>query len=167
MTFIKKLILSTILILGVTAAGFAQEIEPVEVKPTFHVSDALQPYVATYIKAMASDGWILSDLFSKEFVVIFSHEVGDDDFPAAGMALGMFDDSRVFVVINTETWLEIEDFEKQDLVNHELMHDIFDFEHREDDEEHLMHPSSYPSNWGETMIRLVEAISDLNAYYNE
>ena len=164
MTFIKKLILSTILILGVTVAGFAQETEPVEKEPTFFVSDALMPYVETYFKALRADGWDLRGVLAKDFFVVLSHEVGRDNLDgAAGIAEGMNNDEIVLVTINTDAWVKLEGYAKQDLINHELMHDIFNVYHTPEEEENrLMHPSSYPNNWGDTISRLVGAISDLN-----
>ena len=140
-------------------------------KPLFHISDGLAPYVLTYAKAMKADNWRLDVFVKNDFVVIFSHEVDIDMSEygakgAAGIALGMGKDDLVYVVINTESWVTLEDYEKQDLINHELMHDVFNVKHTPDEEENrLMHPSSYPDNWGDTMSRLIGAISDLNLAY--
>ena len=146
-------------------------VQPVKKKPLFHLSDGLAPYVLAYAKAMKADNWRLDIFVKNDFVVVFSHEVDIDMTQyakkgAAGVALGMDKDDLVYVVINTEAWVTLEDYEKQDLINHELMHDIFNVRHTPDEEEdRLMHPSSYPKNWGDTMSRLIGAIHDLNEAY--
>ena len=148
-------------------------VQPVKKKPLFHLSDGLAPYVLAYAKAMKADNWRLDIFVKNDFVVVFSHEVDIDMTQyakkgAAGVALGMDKDDLVYVVINTEAWVTLEDYEKQDLINHELMHDIFNVRHTPDEEEdRLMHPASYPKSWGETMSRLIGAIHDLNEAYEQ
>ena len=148
-------------------------VQPVKKKPLFHLSDGLAPYVLAYAKAMKADNWRLDIFVKNDFVVVFSHEVDIDMTQyakkgAAGVALGMDKDDLVYVVINTEAWVTLEDYEKQDLINHELMHDIFNVRHTpEEEEDRLMHPASYPKSWGETMSRLIGAIHDLNEAYEQ
>ena len=155
---------------AITPSGTVTEvIKP----PTFHISDALAPYVLNFLKALKADNWNIGLYTKSDFVVIFSHEVDVNLSEygakgAAGIALGMDKDDLVYVVINTEAWLNASDYVKQDLINHELMHDMFNVKHTDlEKEDKLMHPASYPDNWGETMVRLVDAISDLNLAYNE
>ena len=144
-------------------------------KPLFHVSEALAPYVNNFLKSLKADNWKLNHFILTDFVVIFSHEIdfdmsgsGPKSSGAAGIALGMKKDDLVYVVINTEVWLDASDFVKQDLINHELMHDMFNVMHTDlEKEDKLMHPTSYPKDWGETMVRLVDAISDLNLAYEQ
>ena len=136
-------------------------------KPMFHVSEALAPYVNNFLKALKADNWKLNHFILTDFVVIFSHEA-EIELDAAGIALGMDDDKLVYVVIDTATWLAAEDYVKQDLINHELMHDMFNVMHTDlEKEDKLMHQTSYPKDWGETMVRLVDAISDLNLAYEQ
>ena len=161
MNAVIKVIFGVLLGLIFSQSLNAQE---TETTPTFFVSEPLIPYVETYFKALRADGWDLDDVLSKDFFVVLSHEVGRDDLGgAAGIAQGMNKDEIVLVTINTNAWLKLEDFAKQDLINHELMHDIFNVYHTPEEEtDRLMHPSSYPKNWGDTIARLVGAIDDLN-----
>ena len=148
----------------ITPSGVVTEVVKT---PLFHVSGALAPYVNAFVKSMSADNWNLRTFVETDFVVIFSHEA-EIELDAAGIALGMDDDKLVYVVIDTATWLAAEDYVKQDLINHELMHDMFNVRHTDEEEEDkLMHPSSYPTNWRETMVRLVDAISDLNLAYEQ
>ena len=151
----RKLLLA--LLLGVTFVNAQTE----EKKPLFYVSEGLNPYVLTFFEVMQADEWIMSKFLAKDFAVVLSHDFEVDIKDHAGEARGMYDDDRVLVIINTDAWVKLEDFEKQDLINHELMHDMFNVEHV-DGEDELMHPSSYPKSWGDTMQRLVGAINDLN-----
>ena len=151
---------------AITSSG---TVEVVEKEPVFHISDALVPYVSTYVKALKADNWDLTNVIEHDLFILFDYEIEEDldtfnnNKGAAGIALGMNDDKLVYVVINIDAWVLLSDYGKQDLINHELMHDIFNVKHTDiDDEDKLMHPSSYPKNWGETLARLVGAISDLN-----
>ena len=156
----KKLTLS-ILTLVSTFFLNAQDAIPIN-----YVSDGMKPYVDTFLVVVNQDGWNTSHLDDNDFIVIFSHEVDRDMEGKAGIALGMYDDNQVMVVINTEAWVMLTDYEKQDLINHELMHDVFNMTHTDEDKEFkLMHPSSYPGSWHETIMRLANAIRDLNRKY--
>ena len=160
------------LVIGLTIGGiialfsfgslFAQESERVVL-----VDDALKPYVLNFSKVIVDSGWSLKKLTEGGNVfIIFDRTIDKDLEDAAGRALGMNDNNLVYVMINIEQWVDLTDFEKQDLINHELMHDIFNMEHTPiEDEDRLMHPSSYPDDWGDTMSRFMRGIKDVNEKY--
>ena len=155
-------------VLEIEPSGIVTEVIEIEPEPAFLVSEGLYDYVGNYFKSLSADGWNLKKLFEKDFFVVFDYEIDRDldDIKAAGIALGMDNDDVVYVVINIDTWVTLEDYRKQDLINHELMHDVFNVKHTDYEErDRLMHPTSYPKNWGETMTRLVGAIHDLNVEY--
>ena len=168
----NKLLLGLLLVSGITFAQTEEAITPtgtvteVVKEPIFYVNSVLEPYVNTFAAAMKADGWDISSIKDHDVFILFDYEVDKniaEERDAAGLALGMFDDEKVFVLISVEAWVEMEDFARQDLINHELMHDIFDVEHTSKlDDVKLMHPSAYPKNWADTFYRLIDAIKDLN-----
>ena len=133
-------------------------------KPTFYVNKVLNPYVAAFIASMSADGWGMQKFLDKDFVVMFDYEVGRNlaDDEIAGLALGMNNDDGVMVLIGVEAWVELEEFGRQDLVNHELMHDMFNVEHVSTGENNLMDTKSFPKSWADTFYRLIKAIKNLN-----
>lgn len=167
----KNILLTIALVFTVFAS--AQELETpvaetevatkVAEEPTFYINEVLKPYVSTFAAGMAADGWDISSTKKHDVFILFDYEIDEQFTDKAGIALGMFDDEKVFVIISVTAWLELEEYGKQDLINHELMHDIFDVEHTSKlDENKLMHPASYPKSWADTMFRFIDAINDLN-----
>ena len=133
-------------------------------KPTFYVNKVLSPYVTAYLASMSADGWTIQKFLDKDFVVMFDYEVGRNlaDDEVAGLALGMHNDDGVMVLIGVEAWVALEDFGRQDLINHELMHDMFNVEHVSTGENNLMDTKSFPKSWADTFYRLIKAIKNLN-----
>ena len=168
----NKLLLGLLLVSGITFAQTEEVITEtgtvteVAEPPTFYVNEILEPYVNTFAAAMSADGWNIGKVKDFDVFILFDYEVDRNistERKAAGLALGMNNDEQVFVLISIDAWLEMEEYAKQDLINHELMHDIFDVKHTsklEDDK--LMHPSAYPKSWADTFYRLIDAIKDLN-----
>jgi len=167
--------------LAFTANSFAQEttanaitptgvVTDVQIElPTHYINPTLKPYVNTFFAGLVADGWGFTNVKANDIFILFDYEIDKDldksldHKGAAGIALGMNNDDVVYVVINIDGWLKLEEYEKQDLINHELMHDIYNVEHtNKEREEKLMHPSSYPKSWAETMYRFIDAIKDLN-----
>lgn len=66
-----------------------------------------------------------------------SEEVG-----YAGLALGMNDDKKVFIVLDSAYWYGASETEKQALLFHELAHDILNVDHSKD-ECSFMYPELY------------------------
>ena len=143
------------------------EITPVEEERSYYVHQSLLPYVSTFVAAMKADGWDFSNVQDNDVFILFDYELGQQGLDRmegkAGLAYGMNDDEVVYVIIRAEAWLTLEDYEKQDLINHELMHDIFNVRHTtEGDYNELMDTKTFARSWAETFYRLVSAIGDLN-----
>ena len=175
----RNLFLALLLAMGVVTAQetTVNEITPSGVitqtvveeqeEPSLWVNDTLKPYVAVFLAIMKKDGWDIDRLREYDIFVIFDYDLGQQGIDRmsgkAGIALGMDNDELVYVVINMSAWVDLDEWDKQDLINHELMHDIFNVRHTaKDDRSRLMHPSSYPRSYGDMMIRLFGAIKDLN-----
>ena len=153
------------LFLALVVLAFALNECNAQEKPDLLISEGLQPYVYNYMEAMTADGWSMKHLLDNDVFIIFDYEIGKDfeERGIVGLALGMDNDELVYVIINVTAWVSLTEYEKQDVVNHELMHDIFNIRHTDKlDKSKLMHPSSYPNSWGETTSRLIDAINDLN-----
>ena len=138
-------------------------------EPSIWVNDVLVPYVQTYVSAMNGDGWDLSSIRDTDVFIIFDYDLGQEGIDRmvgkAGLALGMNNDELVYVIISAEAWLTLEEFERQDLINHELMHDIFNVQHTGTGQNKLMDTKSFPKSWADTFFRLIDAIKDLNESY--
>ena len=146
-----------------------QEAEP----PSMWINETLAPYVLNFLAIMKQDGWDIEKIKETDIFIIFDYDLGQNGIDRmkgkAGLALGMNDDELVYVVINMSAWVDLDEWGKQDLINHELMHDIFNVEHtpRDSKTSRLMHPQSYPKSYGEMMFRLFGAIKDLNEAYEQ
>lgn len=153
----------------ITPSGVVTETVVIEEPKTFYINEELKPYVETFVAALLADGWNLGFVKEQDVFIMFDFELGQDGInrmkDKAGLALGMNEDTT-FVIINVEAWLGLEEWGRQDLINHELMHDWFNVVHTdEDDPSKLMHPQSYPKSWAETVYRLIDALKDLNKAY--
>ncbi len=132
------------------------------------VDRQLRPYVLDYLTEIKKD-WDVSSLWENDFIVIFDTQVEEAlDFEGyvmnediLGMAHGM-DEAFVMVIINKENWNDLTRYEKADLINHELMHDVFNYQHVDKaHEDHLMHPSSIASSDTDAKSRFERALNSL------
>ena len=147
-----------------TESNIATSTVDIEKKPTFYVNKVLKPFVNAYLGAMAGDGWRLDGFLENDFIVMFDFEIGRNlaKDEVAGLALGMNNDEAVYVIVSVEAWVALEDFGRQDLISHELMHDMYNVEHVSTGENNLMDTESFPKSWADTFYRLVKAIKNLN-----
>ena len=155
---------------AITPSGVVTEVvatpepEP-EDERVFYVNPELKPYADAFAAAMKADGWDISRIRKHDVFILFDYEIDKNisEDGHAGLAYGMNDDELVYVLISVEAWIELEDFGRQDLMNHELMHDIFNVEHTsEGDVLKLMDTKTFPRDWADTFFRLIDAIKDLN-----
>ena len=132
---------------------------------TVLIDNGLQKYVFNYFTVMNEHTDINAILSRGNVFIVFDVSINENlnsmEHTPAGVALGMNKDDLVYVVINAKSWLGLTDYQKQDLINHELSHDMFNATHVHDDEDDLMHPSSYPNNWGDTINRINKFTNNL------
>ena len=77
---------------------------------------------------------------------------------AIAIAFGSENEDRIAIAVNPAHWNKLSDLEKETTMYHELMHDVFNVKHV-DDEKHLMHPKSQPVSQTDLVSMLVDAIS--------
>ncbi len=132
------------------------------------VDRQLKPYVLDYLTEIKKS-WDVSSLWENDFIVIFDTQVEEAlDFKGytmkseiLGMAHGM-NEAFVMVIINKANWNDLTRYEKADLINHELMHDVFNYEHVDEAHEgHLMHPSSIADSDTDAKDRFERALNSL------
>ena len=150
----RKLFLVVVLVLS----GF--------VNAQSYVNPDLQVFVDYFIETMEETGNVdMTGIVEKDFIVAFDEDLAvmfEQEFKLEdkilGKALGMFENDFVLVAINKENFDKLELHEKLDLIVHELMHDVFNYEHtHEAFEGLLMHPSSMALSLDDAFRRAQDA----------
>jgi uncharacterized protein (UPF0264 family) len=113
-----RYILLALLLVGCTAE------EQEKVNTFYYIDPSVMDYVLDYERDIKSIGLSL-----KNDNVSFSIIVGRLPIRVAGIAIGMFNDKAVNVVLNVAIWDSLSRAEKKALVYHELSHDVFGLEH--------------------------------------
>lgn len=114
----KRIVILTMLLIGCS--------EPVEEKvKTFYLIDPnVIEYVLEYERDVKSIGL---NLQNKN--ISFSVMLGKLPRNIAGMAIGMFNEYAVNIILDVDLWHSLSRAEKKALVYHELSHDVFGLHH--------------------------------------
>jgi len=95
-------------------------------KFTYECSEALQPYLFTYLETLEKHDIKLK---KQNFILVFDADIMRTNL--LGQARGMFNDDLVYVKINPKLWDLLTNKQRIHLIFHELSHDIFNIEHTE------------------------------------
>jgi hypothetical protein len=123
------------------------------------VDEPLKPFVDEYLDILKKNRIRFR---KRDFKVVLSDALIGTPF--AGYADGMFDSSRVYVLVHPLYWNSLSNKQKKILIFHELSHDLFDSMHTDD--VFLMQPKMHSRfvaeyiNWDWAVGELVKYIKD-------
>ena len=119
------------------------------------------PYLRNFIKLSKLAGIDLDTILNKEIKIkIAPSQFKGAKSEAIAIALGSENNDRVAIAVNPRHWNTMSDLEKETTMYHELLHDVFNVMHV-DNENHIMHPTAQPMDQTDLVSMLVDAISQV------